>query len=95
MATQENLNLAQQLYVAYYGRPADAEGLEFWAEQIEARGAQAVVSDFGTSEEYTARFGGLENEALVNGIYQQAFGRSADAEGLAFYVDKLESGGCS
>lgn len=92
MATQENLNLAQQLYVAYYGRPADAEGLEFWAEQIEARGAQAVVSDFGTSEEYTARFGGLENEALVNGIYQQAFGRSADAEGLAFYVEKLESG---
>ena len=92
MATQENLNLAQQLYVAYYGRPADAEGLEFWAEQIEARGAEAVVSDFGTSEEYTARFGGLDNEALVNGIYQQAFGRSADAEGLAFYVEKLESG---
>ncbi|WP_447926415.1 DUF4214 domain-containing protein [Vreelandella sp. EE27] len=92
MATQENLNLAQQLYVAYYGRPADAEGLEFWADTIEERGAQAVVADFGTSEEYTARFGGLDNEALINGIYQQAFGRSADAGGLAFYAEKLESG---
>ncbi|QNU62196.1 DUF4214 domain-containing protein [Vreelandella titanicae] len=92
MATQENLNLAQQLYVAYYGRPADAEGLEFWAEEIEARGAQAVVGAFGTSEEYTTRFGDLENEELVNGIYQQSFGRDADAEGLAFYVEKLESG---
>ncbi|MDR5899057.1 DUF4214 domain-containing protein, partial [Halomonas vilamensis] len=92
MATQENLNLAQQLYVAYYGRPADAEGLEFWAEEIEASGAEAVVSAFGNSAEYTARFGDLSNEDLVNGIYQQAFNRDADAEGLAFYVEKLESG---
>ncbi|WP_434986227.1 DUF4214 domain-containing protein [Vreelandella zhaodongensis] len=92
MATQENLELAQQLYVAYYGRPADAAGLAFWAEEIEANGIDAAISAFGNSSEYTARFGDLGNEELVNGIYQQAFGRDADAEGLAFYVEKLESG---
>ncbi|MGY4877709.1 DUF4214 domain-containing protein [Vreelandella aquamarina] len=92
MATQENLNLAQQLYVAYYGRPADAAGLQFWAEEIEANGIDAAISAFGNSAEYTERFGDMSNEALVNGIYQQAFGRDADAEGLAFYTEKLESG---
>ena len=92
MATQENLNLAQQLYVAYYGRPADAAGLQFWAENIEANGVDAAISAFGNSAEYTERFGDLSNEALVNGIYQQAFGRDADAGGLAFYTEKLENG---
>ncbi|MGS2745212.1 DUF4214 domain-containing protein [Halomonas sp. LS-001] len=92
MATQENLNLAQQLYVAYYGRPADAAGLQFWAEEIEANGIDAAISAFGNSAEYTERFGDMGNEALVNGIYQQAFGRDADAGGLAFYTEKLESG---
>ncbi|AZM96699.1 DUF4214 domain-containing protein [Vreelandella venusta] len=92
MATQENLNLAQQLYVAYYGRPADAAGLQFWAEEIEANGIDAAISAFGNSAEFTERFGDLDNEELVNGIYQQAFGRDADAEGLAFYTEKLESG---
>ncbi|XGA80028.1 DUF4214 domain-containing protein [Halomonas sp. CH40] len=92
MATQENLNLAQQLYVAYYGRPADAAGLQFWAEEIEANSIESVVSAFGNSAEYTERFSGLDNEALVNGIYQQAFGRDAEAEGLEFWTGKLESG---
>lgn len=92
MATQENLNLAQQLYVAYYGRPADAAGLQFWAEEIEANGIDAAISAFGNSAEFTERFGDLDNEELVNGIYQQAFGRDADAGGLAFYTEKLESG---
>ncbi|WP_417420259.1 DUF4214 domain-containing protein [Halomonas sp.] len=92
MATQENLDLAQTLYVAYYGRPADKAGLEFWADEIEASGAAAVVSVFGNSEEYVARFGDHSSEELVNSIYQQAFNRDADEGGLAFYTEKLESG---
>ncbi|MGO3700567.1 MULTISPECIES: DUF4214 domain-containing protein [Halomonas] len=92
MATQENLNLAQTLYVAYYGRPADQAGLEFWADEIEASGAAAVVSVFGNSDEYVARFGDLGSVELINSIYQQAFNRDADEGGLVFYAEKLESG---
>lgn len=33
MATNEEIvEKAQQLYVSYYGRPADPEGLAFWIE---------------------------------------------------------------
>ncbi|MGP9634206.1 DUF4214 domain-containing protein [Halomonas sp. AOP43-A1-21] len=92
MATQENLDLAQTLYVAYYGRPADKAGLEFWADEIEASGAAAVVSVFGNSDEYVARFGDLSSEELINSIYQQAFNRDADEGGMTFYAEKLESG---
>ncbi|WP_346799136.1 DUF4214 domain-containing protein [Halomonas sp. Bachu 37] len=92
MATQENLELAQQLYIAYYGRPADEAGQTYWAEQIEEDGLAAAVEGFGTSDEYTSRFGDMTDEELVNNLYQQAFNRDADEGGLEFYVGKLESG---
>ena len=93
MATQASLDLAQQMYIAYYGRPADPAGQEFWAEQFDASDdlTQALAA-FGTSQEFTDNFGTLDNEALVNNLFTQLFNRTADAEGLAFYTDRLESG---
>ncbi|MCD6008527.1 DUF4214 domain-containing protein [Halomonas sp. IOP_31] len=92
MATQANLDLAQQLYVAYYGRPADPKGLTYWADQIEAKSVENVVNAFGTSEEFDARFGDQTNEQLVNNLYNQMFGRNAELEGLNYYSEQLASG---
>ncbi|WP_311945012.1 DUF4214 domain-containing protein [Halomonas piscis] len=92
MAIQTALTQAQQLYVAYYGRPADEAGLQFWADKIDQNGVDAVVNDFGTSTEFEARFGDLSSEELVQNLYQQAFGRPADAEGLEFYTERLDDG---
>lgn len=92
MATQENLNRVQELYVAYYGRPADQEGQEYWAERLEAEGESAIINAFGTSEEYTALSAGKGNATLVNSIYMQAFGRNADPEGLDYYSGVLARG---
>ena len=66
MATQESLDLAQTLYVAYYGRPADRAGLNYWADEIDANGVDAMVNAFGNSAEFEARFGNLSNEQLIN-----------------------------
>ena len=93
MATQASLDLAQQMYIAYYGRPADPAGQEFWAEQFDASDdLTQALSAFGTSQEFTDNFGTLDNEALINNLFTQLFNRVADAEGLAFYTDRLDSG---
>ncbi|CAO1661712.1 hypothetical protein NYA30BAC_01361 [Halomonas sp. NYA30] len=92
MATQENLNRVQELYVAYYGRPADSEGQEYWADRLEAEGEGAIINAFGNSEEYAALAEGQGNATLVNEIYLQAFDRDADPEGLAYYTGVLASG---
>ncbi|WP_336269473.1 beta strand repeat-containing protein [Vreelandella arctica] len=92
MATQESLNLAQTLYVAYYGRPADRDGLNYWAEEIDANGVDAMVNAFGNSAEFDARFGDLTTNQLINNLYQQMFGRSAELAGLDFYAGQLASG---
>ncbi|MBN1932751.1 MAG: DUF4214 domain-containing protein [Desulfobacterales bacterium] len=93
MATTESLNMVQEFYVGYYGRPADPAGLEFWAEKFDqSDDLNDALSAFGTSDEFTANFGSLTNEELVNNLYQQMFGRDAETEGLAFYTGLLDSG---
>ena len=81
----------QLMYVAYYGRPGDNGGLDFWAQQLADNGGNlnAIVDSFGNSEEFLQRFGTLDNEALVNNIFQQLFNRDSDPEGLAFFTGIL------
>ncbi|ARU57948.1 hypothetical protein OLMES_3928 [Oleiphilus messinensis] len=84
----------QLMYIAYYGRPADAEGLEFWAQELENvdGNIEALIDAFGDSVEYTERYGDLNNEALITGIYQQLFNRDPDEGGLKFYTQLLDEG---
>jgi len=86
--------LIQQMYLAYYGRPADPEGLAYWKAQLEASNGSldGILSAFGDSQEYTERYAGQGNAALINNLYQQLFGRDAEAEGVAYYTQLLESG---
>jgi len=92
-ATQDSINLVQQMYVAYYGRPGDPGGINFWAEKFDSStNLDAVLDSFGNSQEYSDNFGSLDNETLVNGLFQQMYNRDADPGGLSFYVGRLESG---
>jgi len=81
-------------YIAYYGRPADAAGMAYWAGRLEdeAGNLGSLIDSFGRSPEYNSRFAGLEFTTLVNNIFQQLFGRDADSGGLQYYAGVLESG---
>lgn len=98
MATQISIDQVQSMYIAYYGRPGDPAGLEFWSERLDtvAGNLDAIVDAFGSSPEYEARFdNNLSNEARVNQLYQNILGRDADGAGLAFYASNLDSGAYS
>ncbi|HAA46076.1 MAG: hypothetical protein XD36_0443 [Halomonas sp. 54_146] len=73
-----NLDFIQQLYIAYYGRPADAAGLAYWAARADAEGGiDAVIEAFANSAESNVRFGEQTLEERVNTVFLQAFGRNA------------------
>lgn len=92
-----NLKLLQELYVAFFNRIPDADGLEYWigrynagmtvnqiAEAFYAAGVGASsVTGFSTS---------MSNADFVNIIYKNVLGRSdgADAEGLAYWSGALD-----
>jgi hypothetical protein len=84
----------QEMYIAYYGRPGDPAGIDYWSQRLvdESGRLDVIIDDFGTSEEYIERFSALDDETLLNNIYLSLFGRDADAAGLAFYRSGLSSG---
>jgi len=84
----------QGFYLSYYGRPADPAGLTFWTGQLAAAGGNlsAILNAFGTSAEATRRYGTGTDASKIEAIYQQTFGRAADATGLAFYQTELAAG---
>jgi hypothetical protein len=96
MATAASIQAVQEAYIAYYGRPGDPAGIDFWAERLDAAGGNidAMISAFGTSAEANARYASLSVTDAVNAIYNQVLGRDAEAgaTGLDFYVNKVLSG---
>lgn len=91
---QSYADQVQEMYVAYYGRPGDPAGIDYWANELAAAGGNlsAIIDSFGNSAEYTQRFSGQDNETLINNIYLSILNRDADAGGLAFYLDRLNKG---
>lgn len=88
MSTQ---NLIQQLYVAFYGRPADNEGLAFWSQALEQNGGDvsAFLSDFVSSDEAVNRYGELSADAWLSLAFEQAFSRGPNADEQADF-DRFE-----
>ena len=91
----------QQLYVAYFARPADPVGLNFYIESAAASTAagtsdatilDSISTTFAASAEYTANFTGMSNAQIVNQVYQNLFSHAADTSGLLYWAGKLTSG---
>ena len=82
--------VAHAMYIAYYQRPADPQGLQYWVSLIQQHGSWHVVSAaFGAPEnpEFAALYGPLpDRAALVKAIYLAAFERSAADEEVSFWV---------
>lgn len=81
--------LVHQMYIAYYQRPADPEGLQYWVEQLEQNGDWSTVSAaFGAPEntENQALYGDLTREETIAAIYQSAFNRAAVEAEVQFWA---------
>lgn len=84
----------QELYVAYFSRPADAAGLAYWETVVANMNGdtKAVSQAFAASQEYTDTFAGQSQYQIVNTIYMNLFGRPAEAAALTFWGQGLLNG---
>ena len=89
-----NTAAIQQLYVAYFARPADPAGLAYWDDQITTGKITlaGVAQSFSVQTEYTALFANQTNVTIVNAIYHNLFGRDADTAGLLYWANQLTTG---
>ncbi|MGH8854294.1 MAG: DUF4214 domain-containing protein [Telluria sp.] len=98
--------VVQQIYVGYFGRPADVGGLDWHAKVLLAAGAPTDIGGIAGVYDSNAAlraeidsFGtSAESAALypgdngqfIDALYRNLFGRAADAGGKAFWVNALD-----
>jgi Ca2+-binding RTX toxin-like protein len=94
MAASAYLNQVQQLYIAYFGRPADPVGQRYWAQVIDDAGGNiaSVLAGFSASTESQTLFGTSNTAQKVAAIYSNVFNRAPEAAGLAYWVSQIDSG---
>lgn len=79
----------QNAYVAFFNRPADVAGLNYWSSY---QGSSLdLLSTFAQSAEYKALYAGLSTDNAVNQVYLNLFGRKADVDGLNYWVGQINA----
>lgn len=97
----------QRIYIGYFGRPADPEGLAWWADRLRDIEGPSEVSDMLAAYDRNPHFKALidsfansaeyqalysgDNAGFVDAIYANMFGRTPDAEGRAFWIQALDN----
>jgi hypothetical protein len=106
--TAEYYSGLQQIYVGYFGRPADPAGLDYFAGIFLAAGAPTDIAGMSRAYQTNPTVASLidsfsnsnesrdlypgNNAVFVAAIYQNIFSRQADDAGKAFWVDLLDRG---
>ena len=86
------------LYKAAFNRTPDVGGLGYWINQMDTgTGYSSVAQNFVNSAEFKTAFGGSNPSVntLVTKLYTNVLNRAADTGGIAFWQEKLTTGGWS
>ena len=92
------LKTLEELYIAFFDRVPDADGLSFWIDQTRAGRSLDSIADFfyGAALQYpqTGYTSAMSSADFVNVIYRNVLGRQegADPGGLAFWTAALANG---
>lgn len=86
----------QELYVAYFSRAADDPGHTYWTALLDGDPnnprLQLMSSGFAASKEYRDEYSQATNELKVAAVYDNLFGRTAEAAGVKFWADAMNAG---
>ncbi|GAB2879254.1 hypothetical protein GCM10027277_55660 [Pseudoduganella ginsengisoli] len=83
-------NDIQQLYIAYFNRPADPDGLRYWTG-IDAT-QDSIAAAFATAHEFNARYANMSNRDMVKALYHNLFGRAGETGGVDYWSSVLDNG---
>lgn len=86
-------NDIQNLYIAYFNRPADVTGLSYWTSGAQANfSAVQIAQLFSQQAEYADAFANLTTTQTVNTLYKNLFNHNAEPTGLAYWAGQISNG---
>ena len=99
---QAGLNRIAELYVAFFNRMPDGDGMQFWIETFKSgQTINQIAEAFYNAGVYFSDITGyradMTDDDFINIVYRNVLGRSegADAGGLSFWRAELSSGRAS
>lgn len=93
-----NTTRLQKFFLAFYGRPADPAGLNYWATQMDGRlknDDTALAASLGSNDqaEFRTLYGNTPTvSSFTTAVYQNLFGRPAESAGIAYWQGRYEAG---
>lgn len=91
--SSSDLSFFTEMYITYFNRAPDAEGLFYWGSRLsEGMSLQDIAKTFFALDEAAAVYGGKSNSDLVDTVYKNFLGREAEAGGKKFWTGELDSG---
>lgn len=107
-AATEYVELTQNLYIGFFGRPADAQGLAYWTKIFSDNNLPLTfpewVTGYGTDANVKSVLDTLvasleaqelyvsNNASFINAIYQNGFNRYSEASGREFWAGLIDRG---
>jgi hypothetical protein len=85
-----SIEFIQKAYIAFFNRPADKDGFDFWC--ITDDSDQALLDRFAQSAEYLSDFAGKNNREIIQTIYKNLFGRDPELEGWNYWEGQMNAG---
>ncbi len=85
-------NDLQKLYIAYFGRPGDPSGINYWLSRAnEILTLRDISDELSKQEEYkTYILSNKSFESQVNKIYLNLFDRKSDFDGLNYWMEMVD-----
>jgi cyclophilin family peptidyl-prolyl cis-trans isomerase len=93
--SQSSLNSLIELYIAFFNRVPEAEGMIYWIDTIKAgRTIEQLADNFYTAALETGVYSAnMSTEEFVRKIYKNVLGRNdVDQEGLTYWSAEIDSG---
>ena len=88
-----DLNELQKLYIAYFGRPGDPSGINYWLSRShDSIDLREISNELSRQDEYLKYISYEKSlDFKINKLYVNLYGRKADFHGLNFWMDMVES----
>ncbi len=91
--SQVQLRQLAELYVAYFNRAPDSEGLLYWADKLaDGKTLDQIAEYFFDQHETRSIYADpSDTDTFINSVYKNVLGRTPDAGGFTYWKEQLEN----
>jgi hypothetical protein len=87
--------LLSELYVSYFDRAPDADGLAYWKDELSSgrMSLDGIAENWANEQpEFQEKYEGLSEDEFINQVYQNVLGREPDDAGKEYWAAELANG---